>query len=367
LRLAVAASSLGLALLLAEGLARVRVAIAHGAPVDPMIDLQSDLVTGPFVDLYGYDRNLGWVPRSYVRTVRWGVPVTTGGDGIRLNGRAATGSDARTTTILALGDSFTFGDEVGDTDAWPAHLERLLEDRARGEPVRVLNAGVSSYGLDQVVLRAEALVPKHSPRVVIVSFIQEDVERMLQRARHGVPKPYFVLTPSGLALRNVPTPPPRTPDRARQWLLRRSSLAKLVAQRGPDAVSYLLGAGTMVDHARVGGASSAVAIANGVMQRLAALQAASGFALIVVAHPVETNETVSPATHQVLSALARWSAGRVSIVNAIDTLRTHAADDPPLAESIFHGHWQQHMSPAGNRYMAELLLPFVVASLGAAG
>ena len=54
--------------------------------------------------------------------------------------------------ILAVGDSYTYGEEVGENDSWPAQLQRIKNQR-------VLNAGVSGYGFDQSVLRAELTLP----------------------------------------------------------------------------------------------------------------------------------------------------------------------------------------------------------------
>jgi hypothetical protein len=45
--------------------------------------------------------------------------------------------------ILALGDSFTFGSEVGPGESWPAFLESML-----GSPV--INAGQGGYGVGQI-------------------------------------------------------------------------------------------------------------------------------------------------------------------------------------------------------------------------
>jgi hypothetical protein len=39
---------------------------------------------------------------------------------------------------------------------------------------RVLNGGVTGYGFDQMVLRAEQLIAAHKPSVVIASFIADD-------------------------------------------------------------------------------------------------------------------------------------------------------------------------------------------------
>ena len=86
--------------------------------------------------------------------------------------------------VLAVGDSFTFGDEVRDDETWPAHLQQLLGRR-------VLNAGVSGYGFDQIVMRAERVVADKHPSAVVVSFIADDVLRTEMRRRWGAEKPYF--------------------------------------------------------------------------------------------------------------------------------------------------------------------------------
>ena len=81
-----------------------------------------------------YDSRLGWIPRPG----RYGSDWTSNVDslGLRDNGRsmAATGRP-----ILAVGDSFTFGNEVEDNETWPAYLEEILNKR-------VINAGVGAYG-----------------------------------------------------------------------------------------------------------------------------------------------------------------------------------------------------------------------------
>lgn len=102
--------------------------------------------------------------------------------------------------ILVVGDSFAFGDDVPDDDAWPAKLQPLI-----GRPV--LNAGVPAYGLDQTLLRLERLAPEWKPAVAIVEFIADDVRRMEMSRNWGAGKPYFALEGDALVLRNVPVPP----------------------------------------------------------------------------------------------------------------------------------------------------------------
>ena len=77
----------------------------------------------------------------------------------------------------------------------------------------MLNAGVSGYGFDQIVLRAEQLAPRYKPSAIVVGFIADDIRRTEMRRLWSADKPYFDLDKDQLVLRSVPVPPradPRT-------------------------------------------------------------------------------------------------------------------------------------------------------------
>jgi acyl-CoA thioesterase-1 len=59
--------------------------------------------------------------------------------------------------IVALGDSNTHGDGIVRASAWPAQLEKLL--RARGNDVRIHNAGVSGDTTGEALARLERAAP----------------------------------------------------------------------------------------------------------------------------------------------------------------------------------------------------------------
>lgn len=143
------------------------------------------------------DPDLGWTMRDYFKSnTNSPVPLTTGLHGLRMNVPYQVRQPPRN-AILAVGDSFTAGSEEADDGSWPAALERRLE-----EPV--LNGGVGGYGVDQIILRAEKLAGKLSPKIVIYSFLDEDILRSAYEIYGGY-KPYFVLTDDdGLELRGVP-------------------------------------------------------------------------------------------------------------------------------------------------------------------
>jgi hypothetical protein len=124
------------------------------------------------------DPVLGWVSRP--GHVSEGY--NTFEHGIRRNHQETS---IRTGSILAVGDSFTEGLEVEDNESWPAHLERMT-----GKPV--VNGGVMAYATDQIILRAEQLLPIVKPKVLIVGFLEFDIYRA-GHTHFGSPKPYFTV------------------------------------------------------------------------------------------------------------------------------------------------------------------------------
>lgn len=94
--------------------------------------------------------------RPNQRAFSFGGTVTVGEAGLRQH-PSAISDTTKATTVIALGDSFTFGMGVDDSATFPARLEQGL--RARVGAVRVINAGVSSYQVKQELdlIREKAL------------------------------------------------------------------------------------------------------------------------------------------------------------------------------------------------------------------
>ena len=170
-----------------------------------------------------YHPLLGWIPSPG----RYGIDWTSNVDasGLRSNGRSISSTSR---PVLTVGDSFTFGDEVEDSETWAAHLEKVLNRR-------VLNAGVGAYGIDQAVLRAELLLDEYNPDVVILAFISDDINRTelsYYPFSRGW-KPYFELANGSLIPRNVPVPDNLAPRRFQslRGILGYSLLANAVLRR----------------------------------------------------------------------------------------------------------------------------------------
>ncbi len=150
-------------------------------------------------DYYQYDSRLGWVPKPGQYRDPEGRKVTITERGFRLTAPPAV--EAAGPVILAVGCSYTFCEEVSDEETWPYYLSREL-----GFPV--VNAGVASYGFDQMVMRLEDELDRVNPDIVLVAFIYQDMvfrSRLSFRRQH---KPYFDVVGGRLELFNQPVPPP---------------------------------------------------------------------------------------------------------------------------------------------------------------
>jgi hypothetical protein len=210
------------------------------------------------------DDLLGWAPRPGHSE----PDVTIDADGLRVTGPVTVSSGVA--PILAVGDSFTYGEGVFDAETWPAQLQTL-------DGRRVLNGGVTGYGLDQIVLRAEQLTAKHNPSVVIVGFIADDVRRVEMRRLWGYDKPWFEVEDGRLLLKGVPVRQ-RTGPRllSPRWLAPRLLERFLIALT--PSLQHLLGY-----HLRVHRRGAGPAIAYRLIERLAALQLKSKSRIVVLA------------------------------------------------------------------------------------
>lgn len=118
--------------------------------------------------LYHADPALGFapVPGSVgVTTLPIGppVPVRFSKEGFRVPVECAEKLERKRPLVMALGCSFTFGYAVPAEDAFPFRVAQCLN----GSEV---NAGVICYGLSQMLILAERLIPKHRPDILLVQY-----------------------------------------------------------------------------------------------------------------------------------------------------------------------------------------------------
>ncbi len=291
---------------------------------------------------YAHDDQLGYIPRPGFASP-W---VTIGADGLRRTGDLPA---ATTKPILAVGDSFTFGEELSDHETWPAHLQKVT-----GRPV--LNGGVSGYGFDQAVLRAEALAAVYRPSAIVVSFIADDIRRTEMRRLWSADKPFFDFEGDRLMLRNVPVPvraEPRSTLGFWQRTLGYSFLFEFTL-RHLDLLHDWFG-----DHLRVSPAGSGEQLACRLTGRLAELQKESGARVLVVAQydPVVWQDPAFAAEQRRMTAALLGCAKRAGL-EVLDTFDVVAAGSGKDGPRGFYGLW--HMNDKGNRLIADT----VAASLG---
>jgi len=87
-------------------------------------------------------------------------------------------ADSSAMRILAVGDSFTFGDGNEERDTWLRVAEREVREKVEVSHrvhVDIINAGVEGYDTRSELLWLEELVPKIHPDIVVLGFVANDV------------------------------------------------------------------------------------------------------------------------------------------------------------------------------------------------
>lgn len=148
------------------------------------------------------------------RCFTFAEPVTINSAGFR-GPELREGGSPDAIRVLCLGDSFTLGYGVGDDDAYPRQLERLLAELWPGQMPEVINAGVQGYATYHEIdfLKNRGLGLK--PNIVVIAVYYNDLdprpaddytaryEQELREARrslkHRAPWVYVALKNSAVA------------------------------------------------------------------------------------------------------------------------------------------------------------------------
>jgi hypothetical protein len=283
---------------------------------------------------------LGYVPSPTEQPMenRWGTRVTIDADGFRSNGRTTAagvenGGEMAGESILVVGDSFTFGDQVDDDATWTAHLETILR-----RPVR--NGGVFGYSLGQIVLRAEEIQARMPAGDLIVSIFPDDISRCEYSTRYA-PKPYFDIVDGRLVLNAPGERGPRSQADERQRRLKNflghSALLDAVFSATVKFWWY-----KEERTRRVHPPGEGMKIARLLVERIDALCRERGCRPLIVSQ----GPSRSDATTELLGYADRHGIPTLDLIDRINEL---GADDPGIFERYFDGH----MTPAGNRWVAE--------------
>jgi hypothetical protein len=280
----------------------------------------------------GYDNSSNNFTKQKITVLR---------DGIRSNDNNINPNGGQQRfVILAVGDSFTFGDEVSNHETWPSYLERMTG-------VRVINGGVFGYGLDQIVLRSVDLITKYKPNLLIVSFVKDDLKRCGLKIRTNIPKPYYIIKNNELVLVNSH--------------LSENEIAKL-SQRNillnPLGYSFLIHK-TMSDYARLywfqgvfryeeKSGENYQEIALRLMAKLKDIEDETSTKVIIMPQ-YEFNESIKSLNELKYFKDVAADSG-MEIIDLLDDLMNIKANNNNKYSEMFIG--TGHMSPEGNEWVA---------------
>jgi hypothetical protein len=292
-----------------------------------------------------YDPMLGWKLKSGYRSEGYNT-IT---HGIRRN---FDETEVRTGGILAVGDSFTDGwDDVDDDGTWPAHLEGMLN-------IPVVNGGVGGYATDQIVMRAEELLPVVRPKTLIVGFLDEDILRT-GHSSSGASKPYFTLD-SGTLRYHPPAPmaPPEQRKTKGGGALRSlfGFSAVLDFLLGRLAPFYWYGSSGEEVFERV--ANDPAGVTCALLKRLRTQAVAEGVrTLLFMQYGWQTvieNEVPNENAERVLACARELG---FEIVDQFQSLRALAVSDWQAMTDLYakEGDGYGHFNETGNWHAAELL------------
>ncbi|NBX91632.1 MAG: hypothetical protein EBQ85_00185 [Proteobacteria bacterium] len=289
---------------------------------------------------------------SMVRTDQYGFRITPNTWKISLSKKK----------ILALGDSFTFGAEVNDSETWPAHLQALLK-------TKVLNGGVSGFGLDQMYLKLSDDIRVHRPSMIIMSIMNRTLLRTALTHRISQPfgesreKPFFKL-------------------QSRDLKQTRAHLTDTIFHGRLDPIRNFLGSSALVDwffnayfpsywHQAAHETEYPVGFKTGedplqlscrLLKKSHELAAKYGAKLVVLSQAYHVKERAESGgaywTDPLLKAvLTCYSNNGEPVLDLDAALHQIFNDNRHLYHSLFF--WGKHMTNQGNLYVAQSIEQFL--------
>ena len=115
------------------------------------------------------------------------VKVTTDYNGCRISSQSKMNSYKK--KILTVGDSFTFGDQVSNSETWQSYAN------LNSTKYQFINCGVGGYGTAQSMLRAFTLYDRIKPDILIQSvLVGWDMKRDQLVLHWGFPVPSVIKT-----------------------------------------------------------------------------------------------------------------------------------------------------------------------------
>jgi hypothetical protein len=322
--------------------------LTAGRPLLKLTNWRSERVLVNWIgDHTVVDPVLGWTLKAW----KSDPDYTTIDNGIRKNFDETT---IRTGGILAVGDSFTQGWEVGNDETWPAYLEWFT-----GAPV--VNGGVYAYATDQILLRAEQLLPIVRPKTLIIGFLEHDIYRTTFTV-FGAPKPYYTLENGQLHLH-----PPGSVEPPNQsgllWsvafgirgVLEYSAFADFLLARLTPNYWYSEGTDGVYRRIEVDGAKITCAL----LARLKAQVDKDGIrTLLLMQHDASLVLAADQSSENARRVVACAQAVGIQVVDQFQSLRDVLRVNPNAAREYYHVHEGGvfgHMTTKGNEHAAKLV------------
>jgi len=126
-----------------------------------------------------------------------------------------------TIRILLIGDSYSFGEEVSDTETFAYYLEQSLDN------VEVINLSIHGYGHDQMLLYLKEEGIKYHPDIIMLGYIEDDKTRNTLSFRDYA-KPRFQIKGTKLVLSNRAIASPEDMLKKEKWRSRFFDLVSIL-------------------------------------------------------------------------------------------------------------------------------------------
>ncbi len=325
-----------------------------------------DLLAGR-PSLFQHDAVLGWTLRPGFRSDL----CTIGPDGLRRDS-ARPEPIAPAVRVATFGDSFTFGGDVADHNAYPEVLARL-------DPgLDIENFGVPAYGLDQAFLRYQRAGRPTYPQIVVIGFMAENIFRNVSvfrpfyRPPSQVPlaKPRYLPNHPNLTLIENPLPRPEDyrrllahpaetleelgrHDHFYQTRLRAGAFDRSAAVRLVKLAWEQFLPGTGIErHGYYDTDSEAFGVTTGLFTAFYEMALRDGAQPVILIFPERGDVERWRSTHTKRYAplLEFLAAKGYRVVDAMTPLNA-AGNERPVEDLI-----PSHLSPLGNQMVAEHLL-----------
>jgi lysophospholipase L1-like esterase len=293
-----------------------------------------------------YDADLGWVSLPNVDFPDLygpGIGLHTNSRGFRGGVETSDSTPAGRRRLICSGDSFTLGFGVRDDEAWCAQLGKAWPE------LETVNMGQGGYGLDQVYLWYRRAGQSLQHDVQVLAYITNDVQRIPLRRFVGYGKPVLVVRDDSLVVTNVPAP-----ERGTAWRAGARATAATRATRLNALVKRLTRsrdprADTLARD------SINIDVAAMIVRQLAETHRKRGSRLILVHLPVKQDygTRFSDVLRSRMTAVAaKEGVLFVDLLGALGALPRDSVASLYLLRN-------DHLSAAGNRWVAEQLKPII--------